>query len=185
VIWASSGCADLTRAFAASAIKIALSAAATDTLAIARGVPLSVIGNLQPYDDFAIWSSSKGHINKGEDLKGGKIGVSRFGGLEHSYAQLAAKKFGIDKDVQYVSTGGINESLAALVTGSIDAVVLPVANMLASSLRVRSGRSRKSSRSYRRSGSLTPSLRKGTSLPTTLAQSNGWCSPSSRPTVSS
>jgi NitT/TauT family transport system substrate-binding protein len=122
--------ADLTRAFAASAIKIALSAAATDTLAIARGVPLSVIGNLQPYDDFAIWSSSKGHINKGEDLKGGKIGVSRFGGLEHSYAQLAAKKFGIDNDVQFVSTGGINESLAALVTGSIDAVVLPVANML-------------------------------------------------------
>lgn len=122
--------ADMTRAFAASAIKIALSAAATDTLAIARGVPLAVIGNLQPYDDFAIWSSSKGRIAKGEDLKGGKIGVSRFGGLEHSYGQLAAKKLGIDKDVQFVSTGGINESLAALVTGSIDAVVLPVANML-------------------------------------------------------
>jgi NitT/TauT family transport system substrate-binding protein len=122
--------ADLTRAFAASAIKIALSSAATDSLAIARGVPLSVIGNLQSYDDFAIWSSSKGRVAKGEDLKGGKIGVSRFGGLEHSYGQLAAKKLGIDKDVQFVSTGGINESLAALVTGSIDAVVLPAASML-------------------------------------------------------
>src|ERR1700683_1800588 len=122
--------ADLTRAFAASAIKIALSAAATDTLAIARGVPVSVIGNLQSYDDFAIWSSTKGRINKGDDLKGAKIGVSRFGGLEHSYAQLVAKNLGINESVQYVSTGGINESLAALVTGSIDAVVLPVANML-------------------------------------------------------
>jgi len=131
VEWApSQSGADMTRAFAASAIKIALSAAATDSLAVARGVPLSVIGNLQSYDDFALWSASKGRVAKGEDLKGGKIGVSRFGGLEHSYAQLAAKKLGIEKDVQFVSTGGINESLAALVTGAIDAVVLPVANML-------------------------------------------------------
>jgi NitT/TauT family transport system substrate-binding protein len=131
VEWApSQSGADMTRAFAASAIKIALSSAATDSLAVARGVPVSVIGNLQSYDDFAIWSASRGRVAKGEDLKGGKIGVSRFGGLEHSYAQLAAKKLGIDKDVQFVSTGGINESLAALVTGAIDAVVLPEANML-------------------------------------------------------
>jgi NitT/TauT family transport system substrate-binding protein len=122
--------ADMTRAFAASAIKIAISSPASDTIAIARGVPLSVVASMQSYDDFAIWVSTKGKISKPQDLAGAKIGVSRFGGLEHSYAQLAVKKLSLQNKAQFVSTGGINESLAALVTGSIDAVVLPLQNVL-------------------------------------------------------
>ena len=121
---------DLERAYAASAIKIGLSSAGADIIGITRGVPISVIATLLPSDDFAIWASAKGKIKKPEDLKGAKIGVSRFGGLEHSYAQLAASHLGLSKDVQYVSTGGINESLAALISGSIDAVVLPVSNLV-------------------------------------------------------
>jgi NitT/TauT family transport system substrate-binding protein len=123
--------ADMTRAFAASAIQFALSSAVTDTIAIARGVPLSIVAGLQPYDDFAIWSATKGKIVKPEDMKGAKIGVSRFGGLEHSYAQLAVKTLGLQNQVQYVSTGGVKESLAALITGAIDAVVLPLQSVLA------------------------------------------------------
>lgn len=121
---------DLERAFAASAIKIGLSSAGADTIGIARGIPISVIATMVPDDDFTVWASAQGRIRKPEDLKGAKIGVARFGGLEHSYAQLAASKLGIEKDVQYVSTGGINESLAALISGSIDAVVLPASNMV-------------------------------------------------------
>ncbi|MGN6462657.1 MAG: ABC transporter substrate-binding protein [Pseudolabrys sp.] len=121
---------DLERAFAASALKIGLSSAGADAIGITRGIPISVIATLVPDDDFTVWASSQGKIKKPEDLKGAKIGVARFGGLEHSYAQLAANKLGIEKDVQYVSTGGINESLAALISGSIDAVVLPASNMV-------------------------------------------------------
>jgi NitT/TauT family transport system substrate-binding protein len=121
---------DLERAYAASAIKIGLSSAGADIVGITRGIPISIIATLQPDDDFTVWASSKGRIKKPEDLKGAKIGVARFGGLEHSYAQLAASKLGIEKDVQYVSTGGINESLAALIAGSIDAVVLPASNLV-------------------------------------------------------
>jgi len=131
VEWAPSNSgSDLERAYAASAIKIGLSSAGSDIIAITRGVPVAVIATLLPNDDFAIWASSKGKIKKPEDLKGAKIGVSRFGGLEHSYAELAASQLGLSKDVQYVSTGGINESLAALISGSIDAVVLPVSNLV-------------------------------------------------------
>jgi NitT/TauT family transport system substrate-binding protein len=121
---------DLERAFAADAIKIGLSSAGADIVGITRGVPISVLATLVPDDDFTVWASATGKIKKPEDLKGAKIGVARFGGLEHSYAQLAADKLGLGKDVQYVSTGGINESLAALISGTIDAVVLPVSNLV-------------------------------------------------------
>jgi len=121
---------DLERAFAADAIKIGLSSAGADIVGITRGVPVSVIATLVPDDDFTVWAAANGKIKKPEDLKGAKIGVARFGGLEHSYAQLAVDKLGLNKDVQYVSTGGINESLAALISGTIDAVVLPVSNLV-------------------------------------------------------
>jgi NitT/TauT family transport system substrate-binding protein len=121
---------DMQRALAASAIKIGSSGAAADILSIARGVPVVIVGNLQSYDDFAIWVSPKGRLHKPEDLKGAKLGVSRFGGLEHSYGLLVAQQLGLTKDIQFVSTGGINESLAVMETGGIDGVVLTPANVM-------------------------------------------------------
>jgi ABC-type nitrate/sulfonate/bicarbonate transport system substrate-binding protein len=122
--------ADLHRAMAASAIKIASSQASADLLAIVRGVPAVIVAELQSHDDFAVWVASSGRVNKPEDLKGGKIGVSRLGGAEHAYGRLVANRLGIPSDVRFISTGGIQESLAVLVTGSIDAVVLPTSVMV-------------------------------------------------------
>lgn len=122
--------ADMHRAFAASAIKIAASQATGDVLGVARGLPVVMVAELQRHDDFAVWVSAKGKIQKVEDLKGARIGVSRMGGGEHAYGQLVAKRLGIGGDVRFVSTGGIKESLAVLLTGGIDAVVLPAANMV-------------------------------------------------------
>ena len=121
---------DLQRAFAASAIKIASSSAAADILSIARGVPVVILASIQSNDDFAVWVSTKGRIQKPQDLKGAKLGASRFGGVEHSYGQLVAKQLGLAKDVQFVSTGGIKESLAVLTTGGIDGVVLTPGQMI-------------------------------------------------------
>jgi NitT/TauT family transport system substrate-binding protein len=114
---------DMQRALAASAIKIGSSGAGSDILSAARGVPVVIVANLQSYDDFAIYVASNGRTQKPQDLKGAKIGVSRFGGLEHAYGQLVAQQLGLGSDIQFVSTGGINESLALLTTGGIDAVV--------------------------------------------------------------
>lgn len=121
---------DLQRAFAASAIRIASSMATADILSIARGVPEVILASLQSNDDFAVWVSTKGRIQKPQDLKGAKLGVSRFGGVEHAYGQLVAKQLGLAKDVQFVSTGGIKESLAVLTTGGIDGVVLTPGQMI-------------------------------------------------------
>jgi ABC-type nitrate/sulfonate/bicarbonate transport system substrate-binding protein len=121
---------DMQRALAANAINIGSSAAGADIPSMGRGVPVVIIANLQATDDFAVWVNAKGKHQKLQDLKGAKLGISRFGGLEHAYGRLIAKQAKMDNDIQFISTGGIKESLAVLVTGSIDGVVLTPAQMI-------------------------------------------------------
>jgi NitT/TauT family transport system substrate-binding protein len=121
---------DMQRALAANAINIGSSSAGADIPSMGRGVPVVILASLQPTDEFAVWVSAKGRLQKVEDLKGAKLGVSRFGGLEHAYGQLVAKQLKLDKDIQFISTGGMAESLAVLVTGGIDGVVLTPGAMM-------------------------------------------------------
>ena len=112
------------RAIAAGAIKIGSSMVAASLHSAARGVPTIIVSNLQLRENFAVWVLTKGPFRVPKDLKGTKIGVSRFGGSEHSYARMVTKQLGLSNQVKFISTGGIRESLASLTTGSIDAVVL-------------------------------------------------------------
>ena len=68
----------------------------------------------------------KPDIKRPEDLKGKKVGVGRFGGNTHYFVIQALKRFGMDaaKDIQTIQTGGGPETLAALVSGSLDAAGL-------------------------------------------------------------
>jgi ABC-type nitrate/sulfonate/bicarbonate transport system substrate-binding protein len=68
----------------------------------------------------------KPDIKRPEDLKGKKVGVGRFGGNTHYFVIQALKRLGMDaaKDIQTVQTGGGPETLAALLSGSIDAAGL-------------------------------------------------------------
>jgi NitT/TauT family transport system substrate-binding protein len=121
---------DMQRDFAASAIQIGSSIGSADVLAIARGVPVVIVANLQASDNFAVWVGTNSRLHAPQDLKGAKLGVSQLGGAEHAYGRLVAKRLGLANDVQFVGTGGIQESLAILVTGSIDGVVLTPAQMI-------------------------------------------------------
>jgi ABC-type nitrate/sulfonate/bicarbonate transport system substrate-binding protein len=118
------------RAFAAGVTKIGSSMVAADIRSAARGVPSIIVSNLQLRDNFSIWISTKGRLRRPKDLKGAKLGVSRFGGTEHSYGQMVAKQLGLAEEVKFVSTGGIRESLAALQTGGINGVVLTPSQMI-------------------------------------------------------
>lgn len=120
---------DFERNLAASIIDIGSSSAANDIPGISRGVPAKVVANLQNRDAFAVWVKADSKIKSPEDLNGATIGVSRLSGAEHSYAELVASRLGL-KDVKYVGTGGIRESLAVLTTGVIDAVVLQPQNLI-------------------------------------------------------
>jgi len=68
----------------------------------------------------------KPEIKRPEDLKGKKVGVGRFGGNTHYFVIQALKRLGMDasKDIQTIQTGGGPETLAALLSGNIDAAGL-------------------------------------------------------------
>jgi NitT/TauT family transport system substrate-binding protein len=61
-----------------------------------------------------------------DQLKGARIGVSRFGSASDTAARVYLKRQGIDPnaDVTLVQIGGTNETLAALQSGQLDAGVL-------------------------------------------------------------
>jgi ABC-type nitrate/sulfonate/bicarbonate transport system substrate-binding protein len=66
---------------------------------------------------------TRSEINKGEDLKGKKIGISRLGAVPHFAVQLILDRFGI-KDATILQMGGQPEAAAGLRRGAVDAAVL-------------------------------------------------------------
>ncbi len=67
---------------------------------------------------------AKPDIKTPEQLRGKRIGVSRFGSNPHYFAVQALRHYGLDsRDVSYIQAGGAPETLAALVAQGIDAAV--------------------------------------------------------------
>jgi NitT/TauT family transport system substrate-binding protein len=58
-------------------------------------------------------------VNKPEDLKGKRVGVSRFGASSDTALRYALKKWGIEKDVTILQMGGIPEILAGMKSGAV------------------------------------------------------------------
>jgi ABC-type nitrate/sulfonate/bicarbonate transport system substrate-binding protein len=121
---------DFQRNIAGSIVQIGSSTAGNDIPAISRGVQAQIVASLQPTDGFAIWVLSNSRFKAPQDLKGARLGVSRLSGLEHAYGLVAAKKLGLTNDIRFIGTGGVRESLAVLVTGSIDGVILNPQNLI-------------------------------------------------------
>jgi ABC-type nitrate/sulfonate/bicarbonate transport system substrate-binding protein len=65
------------------------------------------------------------------DLKGQKVGVSRFGSVTHLTALAVLQRAGLVKDVTIVQTGGVPESAAAIASGAVAAAtVLPPQSLM-------------------------------------------------------
>jgi NitT/TauT family transport system substrate-binding protein len=69
---------------------------------------------------------AKPEIKRPEDLRGKKVAVGRFGGNTHYFVIQALRRFGMDasRDIQTIQSGGGPETLAALVSGNVDAAGL-------------------------------------------------------------
>jgi ABC-type nitrate/sulfonate/bicarbonate transport system substrate-binding protein len=69
---------------------------------------------------------AKPEIKRGEDLKGKKVGITRFGSNTHYFATQAARRLGLDpgRDFTFIQTGGEPEMFTALVSGAIDAAAM-------------------------------------------------------------
>jgi ABC-type nitrate/sulfonate/bicarbonate transport system substrate-binding protein len=80
---------------------------------------------------FTIPLYSQPSIKTLNDLKGQKVGVSRFGSVTHITALSVLQRAGILKDVTIVQTGGISESAAAIASGAVAAAtVLPPQSLM-------------------------------------------------------
>ena len=88
-----------------------------------QGAKIKIVGgvtNLLPYTFVAV-----GGIRSAEQLKGKKIGISRFGSNTDFVVRLALKQFALaNNDVQIIQVGGSQARLAAMKTGAIQATVL-------------------------------------------------------------
>jgi ABC-type nitrate/sulfonate/bicarbonate transport system substrate-binding protein len=88
-----------------------------------RGADLALIGNTGNSLVFSIMSRPE--IKRPAQLKGKKIGVTRLGGSTDWALDVALRQWGIERrELVVIQTGGMPEGLAALSSGSLDAVVL-------------------------------------------------------------
>jgi NitT/TauT family transport system substrate-binding protein len=68
----------------------------------------------------------KPHIKNVEDIKGRKLGISRFGTASDVSTRLVMERIGLnpDKDITIVQVGGQTERFAALRSGAVDGTVV-------------------------------------------------------------
>lgn len=113
----------LMRALAAKALNIGMSGSATAVQGAAAGIPVVIVGHVYMAEDWYVYVRTAGRFNKPKDLKGAVIGVGRFGSTEHAYGRMLVRALEIEKDVKFVATGGVRQTLALLKAGKIDANV--------------------------------------------------------------
>ena len=92
--------------------------------AIAKGADLTMIGVSVSKMIFSLMAPSK--VRAAAELKGKKIGVTRFGSATDVSVRYALRKHGLnpDKEVVILQMGSVPNIMAALQNGSIDAGVL-------------------------------------------------------------
>lgn len=115
--------AAMDRAMAARALDMGISAPLGHIRAIAQGVPEVIIADYQSPQVWYIFVRADSRIRRPNDLKGTKVGVSRFGGSAHAYGIAVAKALGLEKDIKWVAAGGAREELAALRAGTHDGII--------------------------------------------------------------
>ena len=93
-------------------------------LAYLEGVPAKIIGGVHNRLPYALIANNA--ITTAAQLKGKKIGISRFGSTDDYALKLALLQFGLTakSDVTILQTGGPGTRLSALKAGAIDATVL-------------------------------------------------------------
>lgn len=113
------------RAIAAGSIETGIGATISLMQAIARGVPMVLVADLGTINEFSFYVRKESSIKEARDLKGTRIGVTRFGGATHAYGQLVARALGLAAEIRFISQGTLTNQVAALKAGVSDAEVLP------------------------------------------------------------
>ena len=89
---------------------------------------------------FLFWIYGRPEIGRMEDLKGKVFGTTRFGSLSDLASRFALRSYGIDpeRDITMVQTGGPAETVAAMLTGKVQAAALsPPATLQAKKVKLK------------------------------------------------
>ena len=100
-------------------IQIATAGAGETLGAAVGGAQLSIVASPSPV--FAGNIYARPEIKNPADLKGKKVAITSAGGTYDTLLRASLPKMGLqpDKDVTFISTGSIDNALAALLTGSV------------------------------------------------------------------
>jgi NitT/TauT family transport system substrate-binding protein len=100
-------------------VKFAAMGGSEALAAAVNGADLKVLATLSPYYPYRL--EVKDSIKTAADLKGKKLGISRFGSSSDSATRAALKKLGLEPtDVEFVQVGSLAARTAALLSGQLD-----------------------------------------------------------------
>jgi NitT/TauT family transport system substrate-binding protein len=118
------GSSRVVQAMVAGEIKMAHVGASTVVEANLSGAELAIIASTVNVATFRMMAAP--HIKGPADLKGKKIGISRFGGATEQLTRVLLEKWGIDsfKEVTLLQMGGVQETAAGLIAKTVDAGLL-------------------------------------------------------------
>lgn len=119
------------RAIAAGATDLGMGASLSAIQAIAAGVPEIIVADMGVDDPPIFWVRADSPIRQSKDIRGTRVAVTAFRGLTHALGVLIARSLDMEKEVKFVSAGGIANQIAALKSGAVDALILPT-NAMAS-----------------------------------------------------
>jgi len=110
-----------TQALIAGEIQLAQVTGVSTSGAILAGADVRIIASVQ--DRLAGSIYARPEIKTPEDLKGKKIGISRFGAVSETAAAMFLARFGLKRgtDVAIIQLGGLPEIITAMERGAVDA----------------------------------------------------------------
>lgn len=110
-----------TQALIAGEIQLAQVTGVSTSGAILAGADVRIIASVQ--DRLAGTIYARPEIKTPEDLKGKKLGISRFGAVSETAAAMFLARFGLKRgtDVAIIQLGGLPEIITALERGAVQA----------------------------------------------------------------
>ena len=125
-------------AILAGEVQISLSGVSPLVLTYAQGSdPVAIAGAVNQIN---VSIFARPEIRSAEDLRGKRLGITRFGGLTDFSAQYALKKWGLQsgKDVAIIQIGDASALMGAMAGNAVQAAALqPPSTILAAQLRYR------------------------------------------------
>ena len=118
------GSSRVVQAMVAGEVKMAHVGASTVVEAALSGADLVIIASTVNVPTFRMMAAP--HVKRPADLKGKKIGISRFGGATEQLTRVLLEKWGIDssKEVTLLQMGGVQETASGLLAKIVDAGLL-------------------------------------------------------------